>query len=378
MHPDLQRRARDAKAWLFNHALPLWWTRGFDAGTMCFHERLALDGTPLNTVRRSRVQARQTFVYALAGTLGWPGPWREAASAGAEVLLARVLRPDGGTASALGPEGAVSDPRRDLYDAAFAMLALAHAGAALQRADLLARAEALWGWIDATWRHPAGGFREGEVVAALPRRQNPHMHLVEALLALHEATKQTRYLDAATVLVNLCENRFIDAERGALREYFTDDLRPAPSDEGRITEPGHQFEWAWLMDRWARLAGVETPPLAQRLHAHGETHGVNGDGVAIDETWIEGGVRSANARLWPQTERLKANLVRFEKSGDAADAARAAQAYDALMLYCDAPITGLWRDTRYPDGSFKDEAAPASSFYHIALALSELIRVARI
>jgi mannose/cellobiose epimerase-like protein (N-acyl-D-glucosamine 2-epimerase family) len=36
---------------------------------------------------------------------------------------------------------------------------------------------------------------------------------------------------------------------------------------------------------------------------------------------------------------------------------------------------GLWRDRRGADGQFIDEPSPASSFYHIVLALSELFRV---
>ena len=44
---------------------------------------------------------------------------------------------------------------------------------------------------------------------------------------------------------------FIDAHNGALHEFFDADWNPAPGIEGRIVEPGHQFEWAWLLLRWA-------------------------------------------------------------------------------------------------------------------------------
>src|SRR3546814_13925869 len=64
-----------------------------------------------------------------------------------------------------------------------------------------------------------------------------HMHLLEACLALHEATKETAYLDRAGLLLDLFRDRFLVT--GSLREFFTDDLRPAPGDAGRIVEPGH-------------------------------------------------------------------------------------------------------------------------------------------
>jgi mannose/cellobiose epimerase-like protein (N-acyl-D-glucosamine 2-epimerase family) len=37
---------------------------------------------------------------------------------------------------------------------------------------------------------------------------------------------------------------------------------------------------------------------------------------------------------------------------------------------------GAWRDKYRPDGTFVDEAAPASSLYHIVAAISELVRAA--
>src|SRR3546814_14289476 len=80
-----------------------------------------------------------------------------------------------------------------------------------------------------------------------------HMHLLEACLALHEATKETAYLDRAGLLLDLFRDRFLVT--GSLREFFTDDLRPAPGDAGRIVEPGHHFEWVWLLHRYGLVTG---------------------------------------------------------------------------------------------------------------------------
>ena len=84
--------------------------------------------------------------------------------------------------------------------------------------------------------------------------------------------------------------------------------------------------------------------------------------------------RDRVARLWPQTEWLKAALVQYQRTGNAADVEAA---YAALRAYLDKPAEGLWRDRMLEDGSLIDEPAPASSLYHIALALAELIRVAQ-
>jgi D,D-heptose 1,7-bisphosphate phosphatase len=373
----LKDRATRARAWLFDHALPLWWTKGFDTASGCFHERLELNGEPAVLPRRVRVQARQTFVYATAGKLGWPGPWRAAVEAGVRVLTEKCFLPDGGVAHLLDADAAPVDGRHDLYDTAFVIFALAHASIALERSDLAAKATTLVDWVKTHWAHPQGGFREGDAVTVPPRRQNPHMHMLEALLALHEATGAQRHLDDALAIVALFETKFVSAEWGALLEYFDDTWTPAPEREGFVTEPGHQFEWAWLIDRVYRATGHDARETGRRIQVHGEVYGVDPKtGFIADEVWAEGDVKTPTGRFWPSTERVKANVVWFERTGDPAAAMAAVQAFDVIMEYCEAPVKGLWRDRRLPDRSFIEEAAPASSFYHAILAMAELIRVA--
>ncbi len=373
----LQERAREARAWLFEAALPLWWHEGFDRSSGVFHERIGLDGRAVASLpRRSRVQARQTFVYAMAGRLGWPGPWEEAVRAGVAVLTSKCIGPDGAPVLLLAPDGSVADARTDLYDAAFLIFALAHASMALRDGGAAAReGERVLRWVQSHWSNEHGGYDEGELVAPLPRRQNPHMHMLEALLALHEATGKPAFADEARVLGQLFERRF--AAGGVLREYFGATWEAAPGDEGRVTEPGHQFEWCWLLHQLQRRAGHDALAAARAVRLHGEVYGVAEDGTVLDEVWAEGGPKTRSSRLWPYTERLKAALACFERGGSTRDAACAAQAYDGLMGYCRGlPVAGTWRDRKRPDGGFVEEASPASSFYHITLALSELMRVA--
>lgn len=371
-------RAADARTWLFHHALPIWWHIGYDQASSCFHERVSLDGTPVMLARRIRVQARQTFAFAMAGRLGWTGPWRDAVEAGARVLLERGLRPDGGTVHSLDEAGRSLDVRRDLYDTAFVIFALAHAGAILQREEYLQAASSLVDWVYRNWSHPGGGLLEGELTQVPPRRQNPHMHMLEALLALHEATGDPLALKRASSIVELFATRFMSQRWGSVLEYFDESWSPAHGEEGRISEPGHNFEWSWLLDRYQRLSGIDVSEAARRIYIHGEAYGVSSDGYAFDEVWADGAVKTQTSRLWPLTERIKANIIRVETLRDPKAVSHVAEAFDALMTYCDLPIPGLWRDRRRADGSFIDEAAPASSFYHIILAMSELIRVADI
>ena len=95
--------------------------------------------------------------------------------------------------------------------------------------------------------------------------------------------------------------------------------------------------------------------------------------MAIDELDETLQSRSTRARLWPQTEWLKAALILAEeaKGGERKRLLdSAAAAFHGLWLYLRA--TGLWQDKLGADGVFEVEAAPASSLYHIVAAYRQL------
>jgi mannose-6-phosphate isomerase len=199
--------------------------------------------------------------------------------------------------------------------------------------------------------------------------------MLEASLALHAQFGASRWRSLAQSMYGLFTAHFFEPNQGVLREFFDADWKPAPGEKGAILEPGHHFEWCWLLTRYAQEVGEDTRADADRLFDYGIKHGISAGGLAIDEALETGGVKSGGARLWPQTERLKAALVHVEQGGDPA---LAVAAYDGLARYLDKPAPGLWIDRVREDGSVVDEPSPASSFYHIALALDELIRVADI
>jgi len=62
----LKREHSDLTYWLFDHALPLWSERGVDLSAGGFYEKLAQDGSVIEEPRRTRLVARQIFVFATA------------------------------------------------------------------------------------------------------------------------------------------------------------------------------------------------------------------------------------------------------------------------------------------------------------------------
>lgn len=356
-----------ARDWLFGHALPLWHERGADREHGGWFEKIAQDGTPLPVAKRCRVQARQTFVYAHAGERGWDGDWRFAVRHGIDFLLSRYRRDDGLYRKSVRADGTPDDDGFDLYDQAFVLLGLERAFTAFNREQRYRdAADALLAQLTSRLRHPIAGFQE-DAPPRLPLRSNPHMHLLEALLAWVEAGADDLYRDLSGEIVDLATQRMIDPATGAIGEYFDADWRAMPDASGGVREPGHQFEWAYLLRRADTVLGGDHRAASERLYTFGRDHGVDPiREVAVFALDAAGSITDPDARLWSQTERLRTALtLGDERAGD--------EAFATLQRFLDVPVRGLWRDRMRPDGSFVDEPAPASSFYHIVSGLLPLI-----
>lgn len=374
----LEAEARWAREWLFDAALPLWWQVGADP-VGGFFEKIALDGKPVIAPRRLRVQTRQTYAFIEGGRLGWQGPWREAAEHGLSFFMSQYRRADGLYRCLVAPDGSPLDETADLYDQAFVLFALAHArGAGIGDADLLAAARSLQAELTAQRAHPVIGFEEA-TPRVLPLRSNPHMHLLEAQLAWVAKGVSEPFEGVARAIAELGATRLLDPLTGAIGEYYDGDWNFAKGAPGAVREPGHQFEWAYLFRHAGDLLGVDHRAAADRLYAFGTRFGIAPDRrAAIFAVDAAGTPTDPRARLWAQTERLRTALVFAAATTDAVAresfVADAREAFEVLKVYLDVPVAGLWRDQWLADGSFLDEAAPASSFYHILSAFVVLLK----
>ncbi len=368
--PDVDAQLREAAAWsrrwLFESALPLWWQAGADHAGGGFHEKLDLQGHPVGTPTRVRVQARQLYVYTEAGRLGWQGPWRTAMEHALDFMLREYARGDGLFRSNRGG----SDSDLDLYDQAFVLFALSQAYAADGRpTELLRLARMLMERLDTLLAHPLGGYEEANP-RRLPLRSNPHMHLLEALLAWVELGVDLPFRERALQIVALGSRRLIDPATGAVGEFFDGDWRFAAGAEGEIREPGHQFEWAFLMDQSQRLLGSDTSAQGRALEHFGSRHGIDAQrGVTIAAVDAAGRPVDRRARLWAQTERLRTSLLMESSPG-----ANSLAAFATLQRFLSTPVNGLWWEWMAADGEFVREPSPATSLYHIMTALSDLCR----
>jgi mannose/cellobiose epimerase-like protein (N-acyl-D-glucosamine 2-epimerase family) len=359
---------------MIEHSLPLWSSEGWDQTRGGFVERLDLEGRADDLAsRRVRVQARQIYCFAKAAEIGWYPQGRELAIKGLEYLLAKAKSPDGrpGFVHLLDPDGAVLNPLRDAYDHAFVLLALSSAYQLSGDAQIRDEIESLVAFLDTDMRSPHGGFIEG-IPASLPRRQNPQMHLFEAMIATFDATRDPVYQNRAGDLFALFVANLYDAKRQALGEYFEEDWSKI---EPVIVEPGHQAEWVWLLKGFERITGCPTGRYRAQLLSSALRYRDGATGCLIDEGDAEGNIRKFTRRLWPQTEIAKAFIAQAE-AGEPGAAAEALEALARLYrYYLRHPVRGGWYDQFDRDNRSLVDTIPASSFYHILCAIAEAERV---
>jgi mannose/cellobiose epimerase-like protein (N-acyl-D-glucosamine 2-epimerase family) len=366
------------RAWMFEQALPLWGDIGIDRVHGGYCEQFKTDATPDDPgYKRIRVIARQIYVFSHAYCLGWQ-PGLALAEHGYRFLTEKAwLGDDSGWARRLDTQGNVIDPTADLYDNAFALFALAWFHRASGNADAIAWALRTVDYITTHLRHENGiGFLH-EKPPIGPRQQNPHMHLLEAALACLETAPQPKFEALALEVVSLFQTKLFSQHSARLPEYFDEEMVALDNEQGRITEPGHQFEWAWILANTHKLLGLDTKDTARALIRTAEQDGVDpvtfvtynqvrDDGVALDK----------GSRTWPNTERIKAHIAAYELFGD--DPRQAiSDSIDILFArYLKMPVKGTWIDAFDGNGAPKYTAIPASTLYHVFLAFAEVLRVA--
>jgi mannose/cellobiose epimerase-like protein (N-acyl-D-glucosamine 2-epimerase family) len=387
-----QPNAANMTRWCQQIFLPYWADKSHDRVHGGFVDRVDREGREIEVgYKRTRVQARQIFVFSQAAMSGLLPAGLTLATSGVEFLQAHAWdHAEKGWMFKLSPDGArVVDPTREFYCQSFVLFGLSWYLRASGNGDVLPLIDDTLAFLDTHLSEPLyGGYVDswkpgaarGSIV--LPRLQNPHMHLLEALLVAAEATGKQVYLDRAAVLVGLWHDRFTIGESSSITEYFGADWTPLAGAEGRRHEPGHHMEWFWILQNYARLSGDEQVKDRARSMLDATLHcGIDRRPeqlpATFDEVDSDGVVLRDSKRLWPQTETIKGLLAAYEWFGDDVYFKRA-QAHLAMMmrsfLHGGEPTYTEHYDCsgRYPLVDFM----PVSSVYHLHLCFSEFIRAA--
>jgi mannose/cellobiose epimerase-like protein (N-acyl-D-glucosamine 2-epimerase family) len=374
-------------SWLLDGVCPFWTDTIVDpAGG--FFEGLDARGRPLPGIERSMLnQARLTYVFSHAYCLRAEPRFLHAAVHGFRYLqqAATLARTGSGWHRVTALDGSVPDATCDAYDHAFVILAMAWHYRATQNPEALVLADEAYGFLQDRLCDPDhGGFHEAYPFAEgspkLPRRQNPHMHLLESCLAMVEATGHPVWLERGTALVDLFKQRFLDPHSDTVIEFFAVDWTPAAGSAGERREPGHSFEWVWLLLQYFRHTGdAAVVSYADRLFVAATYFGIDHDdglgGLVVDAIDANGEIVEGSKLLWPQTEYIKACLARAELRQDAQAGAVALAHIDAMRRHFFRPDGVTWTNQLTRDGVATQDITPARVLYHLFLALAEAVRV---
>ncbi len=368
-----------ASQWLSADALPLWIDRGYDEKFGLFHEKLDFSGQPLKALpRRLMVQCRQLYVLAYLSLRGMRDS-RALIDRTWEQVLLRFYRKDlpHRWVFSIGADGTIHDSKCDSYTLAFLLFALAWLYRLKPDPSYLALADEVFTILEGPLAASKGG-----VIDALPRpdgflRQNPAMHLLEACLALYESARRPQDLARARKLHASFSTHMLWRAQAALPEQH-DDAWSAEGIADSWYEPGHHFEWVWLLRRFSMLSGVKVDDDVRILLSRAEREGIDAEGFAIERVGILDGSRTGSRRSWGTCEYLKACAA--EAEANPADANKwqdkAASALSALHTgFFSAESLGLWRDRIDARAQTLSIDVPASSLYHFVFALMECERV---
>ena len=333
---------------------------------------LAPDPTPY---RRSMVHARQLYVYST-----WAERLDDAGFADHADRIHRHLverfadREQGGWFEKTDLAGRVVSADKVLYSHAFVLLGLTAYGSCLGR-DVEAELERTLAYVESRFRCGDGLYRT--VLDRAGRDisdgvdQNPLMHLLEAVLLLFERTGRRDALAIADALVERARRSFL--HDGLILEHLGHDLEPHPV-KGHVAEPGHQAEWAWLLNWYGRLAGrddLDGP--CRALFGNGLRLGWDpGTGGLFDQIDRTGGQAIVpSKRLWPLGETIKAATVLpgcVEAFGETPES--------LIALLCRRYLRpdGRWAERLHRDMTVADASLPASTCYHLSFALTEALR----
>jgi mannose/cellobiose epimerase-like protein (N-acyl-D-glucosamine 2-epimerase family) len=357
--------------------LPTWRGAGFNAALNLPYEALAADGRrPLPPVRyRAMACARQLFVFAQAGDADH-----------AQRLFEALLHyfqdsRHGGWFYSVDAQGAPLDTTKDLYTHAFVVFACAEYGARSGNRDAFDIVHRTSSVIEERFAvhgdggshgvpHATRGLLQGLFNAALNADfsavrgeplQNPLMHLTEAWLAARQATGDAAFDTALERLCDAVARAFVHAPTGCIAEL------PIGSADNWL-EPGHQFEWFWLVRQAGALlehSGLEEPLSRAFLFAqqHGVDAATGGVALAVDE---QGAIRDATQRIWAQSEYLRALAVHPDRSVRAA-LPRQIERFSERFLSPQG-----WFECKTAAGEVTREDMPSTTPYHLATAYAAL------
>ncbi|MBA1377525.1 AGE family epimerase/isomerase [Pseudomonas brassicacearum] len=337
--------------------VPMWQGPGWNAELALPYESLDAEHTPLPPQRyRAMACARQLYVFA--SLIGEVPQAEERASALFRSLQRHFHDAEhGGWFYSIDPQGAPLDTGKDLYTHAFILFACAHYWGKVREPLVESTLNAA---LEVVTRRFATG--DGLYEASLGRDwstcqsgplQNPLMHLAEAFLAVLSVRDDSHVRQALLSLCDAMSRQFVDPGQKVMME------KPLKAVDNWF-EPGHQFEWYFLLASSPLLQGGKLHAALELSFSLTEEHGVDPDGGAVCAMLSlepQTTPRDATQRIWAQAEYLRALTLR---SGSDSALLRQLQALQQQFLHPRG-----WNECLDANGNVSRRDMPSTTPYHL-------------
>jgi mannose-6-phosphate isomerase len=187
------------------------------------------------------------------------------------------------------------------------------------------------------------------------------MHLAEGFLATLAVREDADVQSALLALATAMQQRFIERQHGVMME------KPLGAVDNWF-EPGHQFEWFFLLESSDVLRGTPLHASLTRAFAYAEQKGVdNQTGAVSGMLALDGSVRDGTQRIWAQAEYLRALTLR---AGSEAVLQRQLLALQQRFLHAKG-----WHECLDAQGNVSRRDMPSTTPYHLATCYQGLVKV---
>jgi mannose/cellobiose epimerase-like protein (N-acyl-D-glucosamine 2-epimerase family) len=377
---DERGLATEFVAYVFRDMASLWATNGWDSEARRGRERLQLDLSDSNLgYRRSMVVGRQLFFFSHAFRITRDAIFGDRAHSLFLDLQKRFWDPlHGGWYFSVTNDGQPADTSKDLYAHAFVLFGLVHYYAIFPGKEAMERLLDTHGLIKRHFRLPTdwlahSATRSWEILNG-NLEQNPHMHLLEAYLSAHRSISEPSFLEEADRMIGIFRDRLLTRDGQKVLEHFDHEGTPS-TENGTVIEPGHLYEWYWLLNEYAEIAGLPAyAELPEPVFDWAERHGLDPGGGIYDLVDVDGRSRSDRKRIWPVTEAIKAWTTKARTRRDD-QSRRGLMAWIRFIM--DNYFAGGGRWHEYLDRNLQPDSdyMPASTPYHVAMAALEVDRL---
>jgi cellobiose epimerase len=375
---DLPGEARQWRSELATRILPYWYDTARDTERGGYLLADDLKGRGQARDKQLVSQARMVWGFSHAHRRGFSDSRRDylaAAKQGYLFLLAHFLdRENGGFFWKTDLAGQPMVDCKFLYGESFVVYAFVEYSRASGDTNALGRALELYrviqkrlhdpkngGWIEhATrdWTPLKPGDPRNEVEVVGLKSANSHLHWMEALAELCEATRDPEVRRSLEEALRLNQQYFYPKDAGQSCFHRQPDWQPVTDPKSAGLSYGHNVEFAWLMIRAEQVLGQ--PPSWSHFYAHLDhalKHGYDREHGGLYHRGVDDQpATDTNKIWWVQAEMMAALSDALKHRPNPPYEEALVHLFQFVRQYQTDPQDGIWLDTVSADGQPRSTA----------------------